>query len=66
MKLTIGKLRLLIREVISQQSDVPGRYRGDGEYSEVDLERLGHGGHPSYFNYEELDEEDDPGANTNQ
>jgi hypothetical protein len=27
---------------------------------------MGHKGHPSYFNYEELDEEDNPDANTNQ
>ena len=67
MKLKIGQLRRLIREVISQEGDVPGRYRGDGEYRKNDPERLGHKGHPSYHKYEEeLDEEDNPDANTNQ
>lgn len=51
---------------MSQESDVPGRYRGDGEHRKDDEDRMGHKGHPSYFNYEELDEEDNPDANTNQ
>lgn len=65
MKLTIKQLRKLIREALEE--DVPGRYRGDGEYSEDDPDRLGHGGHLSYFMHEEeLVEEDEPGANTDQ
>lgn len=70
MKLTIKQLRTLIREALEEEADVPGRYRGDGGYSEDplagDLARLGHHGHPSYFSGEELDEEDDPSENTNQ
>lgn len=60
MKLTIRQLRRLIREALAEQADFPGRYRGDGEYSKEDPERLAHRG------FLDLDEEDDPSENTNQ
>lgn len=55
MKLTIGKLRRIIREVMDQEAVVPGRYTGDGEYSEEDPERLGYGG---FLGLDEMDDED--------
>jgi hypothetical protein len=60
MKITLKQLRILIREVLNQETDFPGRYRGDGEYSKEDPERL------AYQGFLDLDEEDDPRANTNQ
>ena len=60
MKITIRQLRKLIREYLDQEADFPGRYRGDGEYSDEDPERLAHRG------FLDLDEDDDPNENTNQ
>jgi len=60
MKITLKQLRSLIREALEEEADFPGRYRGAGEYSEDDPERL------AYQGMLDLDEEDDPRANTNQ
>jgi len=46
MKITLTQLRRLIREVLEEEADVPGRWRAaSGEpIGDEDLERLGHGG----------------------
>lgn len=46
MKITVADLRRVIREVLEEEADVPGRWRaGNGEpVGGKDLERLGHGG----------------------
>jgi|LakMenEpi03Aug12_release.lakeMendotaPanAssembly.Ray.scaffolds.fasta_scaffold1349083_1 hypothetical protein len=55
MKITVSQLRRLIREVLSEEADVPGRWRAsNGEpVDQKDLERLGYGGFAS-----PIDEED--------
>jgi len=54
MRITIGKLRRIIREVMDQEAVVPGRYIGDNEFSDEDPERLGYGG---FLGIDEADEE---------
>lgn len=46
MKITVAELRKVIREVLEEEADVPGRWRaGNGEpVKGKDIERLGHGG----------------------
>lgn len=58
MKISLGELRKIIREVLDQEAGVPGRFLGNisgEEPDEEDLERLGHHGqrHPV-----DLDEDD--------
>lgn len=49
MKMTIKRLRELIREVlVKEEATVPGRWSGDGEpVDDEDLERLANDGEPS-------------------
>lgn len=46
MKITVSNLRKIIREVLEEEADVPGRWRaGNGEpVGGKDLDRLAHGG----------------------
>jgi len=46
MKITVSKLRELIREILKEEADVPGRWRAsNGEpLDDEDLDRLAHGG----------------------
>ena len=43
MKITLGRLKQIIREVINQESTPPGRWSGDAgaPADEEDVERLG-------------------------
>lgn len=59
MKLTIARLRRLIREALMfEEADVPGRWRAeDGEPVDIDDEdRLGYGGFASPLDEDELEE----------
>lgn len=59
MRLTIGELKRLIKEVLNEEADVPGRWRAsDGEgISRKDAERFGFGGFPFPLDEEEGVEE---------
>jgi len=58
MKITVSQLRRLIREVLSEEADVPGRWRAsDGEpVSDEDLVKLGTGGFESPLPDKETEE----------
>ena len=53
MKITIAELRKIIREVISQDTIVPGRWGGDGPVDPEDAESAW-----GYLTYEEEEEEE--------
>jgi hypothetical protein len=61
MKISIKELRKLIREAITQDAIVPGRWGGDGSIDKDDEERIGGRGLASSIGEaeEELEEEDD-------
>jgi len=45
MKINVGQLRKIIREVLNEQGWVPGRWMPGGEpIDDEDLEKMGHGG----------------------
>jgi hypothetical protein len=64
MNLTISQLRRLIREVLEEQADVPGRWRAsDGEpVDSDDLDRLGFGGFVSSLEEEEANQGHEPSS----
>ena len=55
MRISIGRLRRIIREVLDQEAVVPGRYIGDNEFSDEDPDRLAYGG---FLGLDETEEED--------
>lgn len=59
MKITVSQLRRIIREVLSEEADVPGRWRAsNGEaVDDEDLERLGQGGFLDPFPSDDSDKE---------
>lgn len=64
MKLTISQLRRLIREVLEEQADVPGRWRAsNGEpVDSDDLDRLGFGGFAAPLEEEETNQGHEPSS----
>lgn len=64
MKITVGKLRRIIKEVLEEETKFPGGAFGGGPLDPEDQERLANGGFLGIDELEELDEEDR--ENTNQ
>jgi hypothetical protein len=61
MKLSVGKLRKIIREVLREETKFPGGAYGGGELSDEDQERLAYQG---FLDVHE--EENKTDENTNQ
>ena len=61
MKLTIGRLRKIIKEILKEEAWVPGSWMGNYSKKNVDkdLQRLGSGGFLSPLDEEEDDEDDE-------
>ena len=61
MKISLQDLRTMIRSILREQGDVPGRWRAsDGNpVDSDDLDRLGHGGFRSEFSEDGLEEKNE-------
>ena len=63
MKITVGNLRRIIKEVLKEETKFPGGAFGGGRLDPEDQERLANGGFLGIDDLEELDEEDSEAKN---